>query len=50
MENPDLFRGDLHIAFCTQCVITTLEGGEEAITDDVLKFRKPMEFQSSSSS
>ena len=47
MENPDLFRGDSHIAFCAQCVITTLEGGEEAITDDVLKFRKLIEFQSS---
>ena len=47
MENPGLFRGDSHIAFCTQCVITMLEGGEEAITGDVLKFRKLIEFQSS---
>ena len=39
-----------HIDFPTQCVIMTGEsggGGGERITNDVLKFRKIIEFQSS---
>ena len=42
-------RGESHIDFCTQCVIITLEGGGgvKIITNDVLEFRKIIEFQSS---
>ena len=33
-------RDESHIDFRTQCVITTLAGGEGTIANDVLKFRK----------
>ena len=42
----ELIRGQSHIDFRTQCVIMTLTGGG-AITNDVLKFRKDIEFDSS---
>ena len=41
-----LFRGASHIDFRTQCVIMTLAGGG-TVTNDVLKFRKVIEFESS---
>ena len=43
-RNWKLVRGELHIYFCKQCVIMTL-GVRGVITNDVLKFRKIIEFQ-----
>ena len=42
-------RGESHIDFCRQCVIIKLGGGGgvKIITNDVLEFRKIIEFQSS---
>ena len=40
---PGELRGESHIDFRTQCVIMT----DGALTNDVLKFRKIIEFQSS---
>ena len=39
-------NGESHIDFCRQCVIIRLAVGG-TITNDVLKFRKIIEFQSS---
>ena len=44
----DIFRGEPHIDFRTQCVLMTLRGRDGgAMATDVLKFRKIIEFQSS---
>lgn len=40
-------KGEPHIDFRMQCVIVTLTG-RGAITNDILKFRKVIEFQRSS--
>ena len=40
------YKGESHIDFRTQCVIIKL-AGVGTITNDVLKFRKVMEFESS---
>ena len=40
-------RGEPHIGFRTQSDIVTVEGGGGAVTDEVLKFRKIIEFESS---
>ena len=40
-------RGEPHIGFRTQSDIVTLEGGAGAVTDEALKFRKIIEFESS---
>ena len=44
-----LLKGESHIDFHTQCVITTLAGGKkgEAIINDVLNFRKFIQFEKS---
>ena len=49
---PSTIKSESHIYFFTQCVIMTLSGGGggeggEAITNNVLKFRKVIEFESS---
>ena len=44
MFDIPLLRGGSHIDFCMQCIIMMLGGGE-AITNDILKFRKLIEFQ-----
>ena len=47
-RNWKLVRGESHIYFCVQCVKMTLGGGVwGVITNDVLKFRKIIDFQSS---
>ena len=38
-------KGESHIDFCMQCILMTLEGGG-AITNDIVKFRKVIEFES----
>ena len=46
MNSLGSFRGELYIDFRTECVTMTLTSGA-AITNDVLKFRKVIEFGSS---
>ena len=46
MNSLGNFRGELHIDFRTECVTMTLTSGAD-ITNDVLKFRKVIEFESS---
>ena len=46
MNSLGSFRGELYIDFRTECVTMTLTSGA-AITNDILKFRKVIEFGSS---
>ena len=47
VKNCCSFRSETHILFRTQSVIVTLRGKGGGIPNDVLKFRKIIEFQSS---